>query len=134
VEKVTKEGSPDFVPVSERIAVFDNDGTLWAEQPLYFQFLFVIDRVKAMAPEHPEWNEKERFASLLRGDMRAVAAQGVKGALELMAATHTGMTTEEFAKTVHDWIATAKHPTTGRLYTEHGLSTNAGAARLAARQ
>ena len=118
VEKVTKEGSPDFVPVPERIAVFDNDGTLWAEQPLYFQFLFVMDRVKAMAPQHPEWKETEPFASLLRGDMKGVAAQGEKGVLELMAATHTGMTTEEFAKTVHDWITTAKHPKTGRLYTE----------------
>ncbi|MEZ0274096.1 MAG: HAD family hydrolase [Roseimicrobium sp.] len=118
VEKVTKEGSPDFVPVPERIATFDNDGTLWAEQPLYFQFFFVIDRVKALAPEHPEWKEKEPFASVLRGDMKGLAAQGEKGALTLLAATHTGMTTEEFTRTVTDWITTAKHPKTGRLYTE----------------
>jgi phosphoglycolate phosphatase-like HAD superfamily hydrolase len=118
VEKVTKEGSPDFVPVAERIATFDNDGTLWAEQPMYFQFFFVIDRVKALAPKHPEWKEKEPFASLLKGDMKGVAASGEKGAMEMMAATHTGMTTEEFSKTVTDWIRTAKHPKTGRLYTE----------------
>ncbi len=118
VEKVTKEGSPDFVPAAERIAVFDNDGTLWSEQPLYFQFLFVIDRVKAMAHEHPEWKEQEPFASVLKGDMKGVAAAGEKGALTMLAATHTGMTTEEFSKTVTDWIATAKHPKTGRLYTE----------------
>ncbi len=118
VEKVTKEGSPDFVPPAERIATFDNDGTLWAEQPMYFQILFVFDRVKAMAPQHPEWKTQEPFASLLKGDMKAVAAAGEKGALAMMAATHTGMTTEEFSKTVTDWITTAKHPKTGRLFTE----------------
>ncbi len=118
VGKVTKEGSADFVPVPERIATFDNDGTLWSEQPLYFQFLFVIDRVKAMAADHPEWKDKEPFASVLKGDMKAVAAAGEKGAMELMAATHTGMTTEEFSKTVADWIATARHPKTGKPFTE----------------
>ncbi len=118
VEKVTKEGSPDFVPAAERIAVFDNDGTLWAEQPLYFQFLFVVDRVKALAPRHPDWKEKEPFASLLKGDLKGVTAAGEKGVLEMMAVTHTGMTTEEFTKTVIEWIATAKHPKSGRLYTE----------------
>lgn len=118
VEKVTKEGSPDFVPMLERIATFDNDGTLWAEQPMYFQFLFVMDRVKAMAPTHPEWKEKEPFASVLKGDLKAVAAAGEKGAMEMLAATHTGITTEEFSKIVTDWISTAKHPKTGRLYTE----------------
>ncbi len=118
VEKVTREGGADFVPVPERIAVFDNDGTLWAEQPAYFQLLFVIDRVKALAPEHPEWREKEPFASVLKGDMKGLAAQGEKGALTLLAATHTGMTTEEFTRTVSSWIATAKHPKTGRLYTD----------------
>jgi hypothetical protein len=118
VEKVTKQGGPDFVPPAERIATFDNDGTLWSEQPMYFQFLFVADRVKALAPQHPEWKEKEPFASLLKGDMKGVAAAGEKGALEMMAATHTGMTTAEFTKTVTDWITTAKHPKTGRLYTE----------------
>lgn len=118
VEKVTKEGSPDFVPANERIATFDNDGTLWAEQPIYFQFLFVIDRVKALAPKHPEWKTKEPFASVLMGDLKGVAAAGEKGALTMLAATHTGMTTEEFTQTVTDWIATAKHPKTGRPLTE----------------
>jgi phosphoserine phosphatase len=118
VEKVTKEGSPDFVPVPERIAVFDNDGTLWAEQPAYTQLLFLVDRLKALAPEHPEWKTKEPFASLLKGDLHAVAATSEAGLAELLAATHSGMTTEEFANTVSDWIATAKHPKTGKLYTD----------------
>jgi phosphoglycolate phosphatase-like HAD superfamily hydrolase len=118
VERVTKEGSPDFVPGPERIATFDNDGTLWAEQPMYFQGLFLVDRVKALAPQHPEWKAEEPFASLLRGDMKGVAAAGEKGVMEMVAATHTGMTTEEFSKLVSDWIATARHPKTGRLYTE----------------
>lgn len=118
VEKVTKEGAPDFVSPNERIAVFDNDGTLWAEQPSYFQFAFVSDRVKALAPKHPEWKTKEPFASLLKGDMKGVAASGEKGVMLMLAATHTGMTTEEFSQTVSDWIATAKHPKTGRLYDE----------------
>ena len=118
VTRVTREGSPDFVPISERIATFDNDGTLWAEQPMYFQFLFVVDRVKALAPQHPEWKTKEPFASLLKGDLKAVTAAGENGVLALVAATHAGMTTEEFTKTVSDWIATAKHPKTGKLYTE----------------
>jgi phosphoglycolate phosphatase-like HAD superfamily hydrolase len=118
VEKVTTEGSADFVPADERIATFDNDGTLWSEQPLYFQALYVIDRVKALAPEHPEWKTQEPFASILRGDIQGAAASGEKGLAELLAATHAGMTTDEFAKSVSDWITTAKHPKTGRLYTE----------------
>jgi len=118
VSKVTKEGGADFVIPAERIAVFDNDGTLWSEQPAYFQFLFLVDRVKAMAPGHPEWNEKEPFSSILKGDMKGVAASGEKGLMELLAATHTGMTTEEFTKSVTDWIATAKHPKSGRPYNE----------------
>jgi phosphoglycolate phosphatase-like HAD superfamily hydrolase len=118
VEKVTREGTPDFVPLAERIATFDNDGTLWAEQPIYFQLQFVFDRVKALAPKHPEWKTEQPFASLLKGDLKAVAASGEKGALAMMAATHTGMTTEEFTNTVTDWITTAKHPKTGRLLTE----------------
>jgi len=118
VVKVTKEGSPGFVPVPERIAVFDNDGTLWAEQPIYFQFLFVLDRVKVLAPQHPEWKTREPFATALKGDLKAVVSSGVKGLIELTAATHAGMTTEEFEKIVTDWIATAKHPQTGKLYTE----------------
>jgi phosphoglycolate phosphatase-like HAD superfamily hydrolase len=118
VEKVTKEGSTDFVAAPERIATFDNDGTLWAEQPIYFQFAFMFDRVKALAPRHPEWKTKEPFASLLKGDVKGALAGGEKGLMELMAATHTGMTTDEFSQVVTDWIATAKHPKTGKRYTE----------------
>jgi haloacid dehalogenase-like hydrolase len=118
VALVTQADGADFVPVAERIAVFDNDGTLWAEQPLYFQIAFAIDRVKALAPSHPEWKEKEPFKSLLAGDVKAALAGGEKAIVELMMATHAGMTTDEFAEIVSDWIATAKHPKTGRLYTE----------------
>jgi phosphoserine phosphatase len=118
VEKVTKEGSPDFVPVPERIATFDNDGTLWAEQPMYFQFFFALDRVKALAPQHPEWNDKEPFASLLKGDLKGALAGGERAMLEIVMATHAGMTTEEFEKIVKDWIAAAKHPKTNRPYNE----------------
>jgi hypothetical protein len=114
VEKVTKEGSPDFVPVPERIATFDNDGTLWCEQPMYFQLLFALDRVKALAPQHPEWKTKEPFASLLKGDVKAALAGGDKAILQVVMATHAGMTTAEFEKIVKDWIATAKHPKTGK--------------------
>jgi len=117
VDKVTKEGSPDFVPIAERIAAFDNDGTLWAEQPMYFQLIFALDRVKAFAPKHPEWKDKEPFASLLRGDMKGVLAGGEKSIAEIMMVTHAGTTTEEFEKVVRDWITTAKHPKTGKLYT-----------------
>ena len=118
VGKVTRQGSADFVPAPERIAVFDNDGTLWAEQPVYFQVAFMLDRVKAFAPQHPEWKTREPFASLLNGDTKAALASGEKGLMEMMAVTHTGMTTEEFTKSVSDWIRTAKHPGSGRLYTE----------------
>jgi phosphoglycolate phosphatase-like HAD superfamily hydrolase len=118
VEKVTRKGSPDFVPAPERIATFDNDGTLWAEQPMYFQFFFVLDRVKALAPQHPEWKDKEPFASLLKGDVKGALAGGDRAMLELVLATHTGMTTEEFEKIVKDWLATAKHPVTKRPFTE----------------
>jgi phosphoserine phosphatase len=118
VGQVTRQGSPEFVPIRERIAVFDNDGTLWAEQPLYFQLLFVVDRVKALAPEHPEWKTQEPFASLLKGDMKGVMASGEAGVAALVAATHAGMTTEEFSGLVRDWLATARHPTTGKRYTE----------------
>jgi phosphoserine phosphatase len=118
VERVTKPGSPDFVPPAERIATFDNDGTLWAEQPLYFQLLFAIDRIKALAPQHPEWKDKEPYASLLKGDVKAALAGGERAILNIVMATHAGMTTDEFEKVVTDWLATAKHPTTGRPYTE----------------
>jgi haloacid dehalogenase-like hydrolase len=118
VAKVTKEGSPDFVPPAERITTFDNDRTLWAEQPLYFQFLFAIDRVKALAPQHPEWKDKEPFKFLLAGDLKSALAGGEHALLEIVAATHANLTTEEFERVVKDWITTAKHPKTGRLYTE----------------
>jgi len=118
VEKVTKPGSPDFVPVPERIAVFDNDGTLWSEQPMYFQFLFALDRVKTLAPQHPEWKTKEPFASLLKDDVKGALAGGDRALLEIVMATHTGMTTVEFEQIVKDWLATAKHPKTKRPYTE----------------
>jgi phosphoglycolate phosphatase-like HAD superfamily hydrolase len=118
VEKVTKPGSPNFVPVPERIATFDNDGTLWCEKPLAVQLYFVRDRVKALAPQHPEWQTKEPYASVLKGDLKGVMAGGERGLVEMLMATHTGNTTEEFEKIVKDWIATAKHPKTGKLYTE----------------
>ena len=118
VTRVTTEGSPDFVPAAERIAVFDNDGTLWSEQPIYFQLAFTLDRIKALAPQHPEWKEKEPFASLLKGDLKGVLSGGEPAVFEILMAAHAGMTTEEFAKIVQDWIATARHPKTGRLYTE----------------
>ncbi len=104
------------MPVPERIATFDNDGTLWSEQPAPVQFYFVTDRVKALAPQHPEWKTKEPFASLLRGDVKAALKGGDHGLMELFMATHTGMTTDEFAQMVKDWIATAKHPDTGKRF------------------
>jgi len=118
VKKVTTSGSPDFVPPAERIATFDNDGTLWAEKPMYFQLFFALDRVRALAPQHPEWKTKEPFASLLKGDVKAAFADGMKAALEIVMATHAGMTTTEFETIVSDWIAKARHPQTKRPYTE----------------
>jgi phosphoglycolate phosphatase-like HAD superfamily hydrolase len=118
VARVTAAVGADFVPVEERIAVFDNDGTLWAEQPVYFQLAFALDRVKALAPQHPEWKTKEPFKSVLANDTKALAAAGEKGMLQLVAATHAGMTVEEFHKAVLDWTATARHPRFDRPYTE----------------
>ena len=118
VERVTKEGSPDFVPPNERIATFDNDGTLWAEQPIYFQFQFALDRVKAIAADHPEWKDKEPFNHLIAGDMKKFMAGGEKSLMTVMTVAHSGVTTEEFERIVKDWLATAKHPKTGRPYTE----------------
>jgi hypothetical protein len=118
VEKVTAQGSANFVPPAERIATFDNDGTLWAEQPMYFQLLFALDRVKALAPKHPEWNDKEPFASLLKGDVKGALAGGERAILEIVMGTHAGMTTAEFEQVVKDWLATAKHPRFKRPYTE----------------
>jgi len=118
VNAVIEPGGKDFVPPAERIAVFDNDGTLWAEQPVYFQALFIRDRIKALAPKHPEWKTQEPYASLLKGDMKAVMAGGEKAVLQLAMATHAGMTSDEFSAVVSDWIATARHPNTGRLLTD----------------
>jgi phosphoglycolate phosphatase-like HAD superfamily hydrolase len=118
VAKVTKEGGPDFVPTEERIATFDNDGTLWCEQPMYNQFAFAIDRVKALAPQHPEWKEKQPFAAVLGNDIAGVVQSGEKGLLEIIAATHAGMTTDEFDATVMEWMKTARHPRFQRPYNE----------------
>jgi len=118
VERVTKQGSPDFVPEAERIATFDNDGTLWAEQPMYFQLLFALYRVKVLAPQHPEWATTEPFTSLLKGDVKGALAGGEPALMKIVVETHTGMDSVEFSQIVLDWIATAKHPTTGRLFTE----------------
>jgi len=118
VGRVTKDGSPDYVPPAERIAVFDNDGTLWAEQPVYFQLAFAIDRIAALAPDHPEWEQTQPFKGILEGDTKAVAASGEHGLLEIMAATHAGITTEKFGAIVDGWLAGAQHPRFKRPYTE----------------
>jgi phosphoserine phosphatase len=118
VQQVTDPTSRTYVSPAERIAVFDNDGTLWCEQPVYVQVAFVIDRVKALAPQHPEWRTTEPFKSVLAGDLRGVAASGERGLLELVTATHAGMTTDEFRRIVAEWLATARHPRFGRPYTE----------------
>jgi phosphoserine phosphatase len=118
VAAVTDADSPDFVPPPERIAVFDNDGTLWSEQPFYFQLAFAIDRVRALADDHPEWKTTQPFKAALEGDLEALAASGQHGLLELLMAGHAGMTTEEFADLVLEWVATARHPRFGRPYTE----------------
>jgi hypothetical protein len=118
VATVTREGSPDFMPPAERIATFDNDGTLWVEHPMYTQLVFVLDRVKALAPQHPEWKDTQPFKAALEGDMKTLAASGEHGLLELVMATHPGMTANEFQKIVVDWIATARHPRFKRLYTD----------------
>jgi hypothetical protein len=118
VREVTTKGARGFVPPAERIATFDNDGTLWSEKPIPVQMLFAFDRVKVLAGEHPEWKTKEPFASLLAGDTKSVAAAGERGVMAIVAATHAGMTTDEFAGIVGEWIASARHPTTGRLFTE----------------
>jgi len=118
VATVTKVGGSGFVPVAERIAVFDNDGTLWAEQPMYFQLAFALDRVKALAPLHEGWKDKPLFKHILAGDVKGALAEGESAVMELMAVTHTGITTEEYAKVVNEWVTTAKHPRLNRLYTE----------------
>jgi phosphoglycolate phosphatase-like HAD superfamily hydrolase len=117
VENVTKEGSPGYVPPPERIATFDNDGTLWSEQPLYFQLNFAVDRVRAMAPDHPDWQTTEPYKSAIAGDMKGLMATGMPGLTKILAVGHSGMTAEAFSESVSDWLATAKHPTTGKPYT-----------------
>ena len=118
VARVSRAGSADFVPLAERIAVFDNDGTLWSEQPVYVQLAFVLDRVRELAPAHPEWKTREPFKSVLAGDVKTALGGGEKALVELLAATHSGMTTEDFEQTVLRWFSTAKHPKYGRLYSE----------------
>ena len=118
VQTVIDRGRPQFVPLEQRIATFDNDGTLWSEQPICFQFAFALARVKALAPKHPEWKTTQPFKAVLDGDMKALAASGEKGMVQLLLATHTGMTTDEFTKTVTEWIATAQHPRFKRAYTD----------------
>ncbi len=118
VTAVTREGSPDFVPAAQRIATFDNDGTLWCEHPMYNQLAFALDRVKAMAPLHPEWKNKQPFKAVLDGDMKTLAESGERGLMEVMMAAHAGMTADEFTKIVTDWLATARHPRFKRPYTE----------------
>lgn len=118
VAKVAMQGGTAFVPPTERIAVFDNDGTLWCEQPIYFQAGFALDRVKAMAASHREWKQKQPFKAFLSGDKKALAEQGEKGLLTLVAAAHSGMSTDAFAASVADWLATSKHPRFNRPYNE----------------
>jgi phosphoglycolate phosphatase-like HAD superfamily hydrolase len=118
VAQVTTANRPTFVPPADRIAVFDNDGTLWCEYPMYVQAFFVFDRIRALAPQHPEWQDREPFAAVLKGDLKAALAGGEHALLELVMATHAGMTTDEFTAIATDWLATAKHPQTQRLFTE----------------
>jgi len=118
VTRVTDPASPGFVPEAERIATFDNDGTLWAEQPLYFQLFFAIDRVKALAPEHPEWETQQPFKAVIEDDLEALVASGKRGLLELIMATHAGMTTDEFARIATTWLESTRHPTSGRPFTD----------------
>ena len=118
VHRVTDPSGSQFVPVPQRIAVFDNDGTLWSEQPMYFQLAFALDQVKSLAPQHPQWKNEQPFKAVLEGDLKTLAAGGEESILQLVMATHAGNTTDEFAQTVKDWLVTAKHPKTGRPYTE----------------
>jgi hypothetical protein len=118
VERVTTDGGPDFVVPTERIAVFDNDGTLWIEQPIYTQLAFALDRVRALAPQHPDWRDREPYKSVLAGDIAGALASGERGVLEMVAAAHVGNTTEEFHAIARDWIETARHPRYNRPYTE----------------
>ena len=134
VTEVSAEGAPTFVAPRERIAVFDNDGTLWPEQPVHFQAMFVLDRIRTMAPQHPEWQGAEPFKSILAGDTKIAPAGGEKAVTELIAATHAGMTTEEFEAQVTDWFATARHPRFRRPVHRPGLPADGGATRISAHE
>jgi phosphoglycolate phosphatase-like HAD superfamily hydrolase len=118
VSRLTESAGPDYVAPEQRVATFDNDGTLWAEQPMYFQLAFIVDRVKTLAPQHPEWKAAQPFQAILENDLAVLTPADEKGMVELVAATHSGMTTDEFTKIVTNWIATARHPRFKRLYTE----------------
>lgn len=118
VNKTTMAGSPGFIPIPDRIACFDNDGTLWSEQPMYFQLAFVMDRIKALAPQHPEWKDTQPFKAVLEDDVKTALSGGEKSMVDLLIATHAGTTTEEFNRIVKDWLATARHPRFNRPYTE----------------
>jgi phosphoserine phosphatase len=118
VERTTRQGTPDFVPQAERIAVFDNDGTLWAEQPMYFQLAFALDRIRALAPEHPEWKTTQPFKGVLEGDLKPVLDGGEQNVLQVIAASHSGNTSVEFEAIVAEWIGSARHPVTKRAYVE----------------
>jgi len=118
VKTTTNPGSATFIPQKDRVAVFDNDGTLWSEQPIYFQLAFAIDRVKEMADDHPEWQTEQPFKALLEGDIKTALSGGEEELLEIIMSTHAGMTTKEFEQTVKDWISSARHPQTGKLYKE----------------
>ena len=118
VRAVTRSGGPDFVAADERIAVFDNDGTLWSEQPLYFQMIFALDQVKAMAPQHPEWKTQQPYKAAIEGDHAALAQAGTEGLLKIVAVTHTNMTTQEFSDEVRQWASQARHPRFKQLYTD----------------
>jgi haloacid dehalogenase-like hydrolase len=118
VNVVTREGSPGFVPVPQRVATFDNDGTLWCEQPMYVQLAFALDQVKALAPQHPEWKKKQPFKAVLDGDMKALAEAGQRGLVELVMATHANMSTEDFERVIRDWLSTARHPRFKQPYTD----------------
>jgi hypothetical protein len=134
VHQVTDKGSSSFVPPAERIATFDNDGTLWSEQPMYFQAFFVFDRIKALAPQHPEWQTQEPYASVLKGDLKGALAGGEPGLVEMAMATHAGMTTEEFNKIVTNWITTAQASQDRQAVHRDGLSADARIAPLPAGQ
>ena len=118
VQETTRTGYPQFIPPEERIAVFDNDGTLWSEQPIYVQIAFTIDRIKILAPQNPQWKTQQPFKAVLENDIQAIKAGGQKSLFELIAATHAGMSTEAFQAIVSEWLKTARHPITNRPYTE----------------